>query len=97
MEQAAAADALGIAQGTLRNIETTPGHFVSLRVIHRAARLYNCTATWLQGKDDDDAKPAEEPAAPARPPSGDPKGPAPRRNGKDNQRGPKRADLRAAS
>ncbi|MGH3888368.1 MAG: helix-turn-helix transcriptional regulator [Pseudonocardiaceae bacterium] len=91
----AAAEELGISKRTLQNIETTAGYPVKLRVIYRAARLYRCSATWLRGGDD--APPQEEPK-PKRPPSGDPKGPDPRRNGKKDQKGPKRAaEMRAAS
>lgn len=98
MDQHSAAEALEIAQGTLRNIETTPSYLVSLRVIHRAARLYSTTAQWLQGKEDDESPaPAPEPATPARKPSGDPKGPTPRKDSKTNRTGPRRDDMQQAS
>jgi DNA-binding XRE family transcriptional regulator len=94
--QERAAVLLGVEKRTLQNIETTSGYRVSLEVIHRAARLYRCSNTWLRGGDD--APPQPQPDPPRREPSGDPKGPDPRKNGKDNQRGPKRAaDMRAAS
>jgi DNA-binding XRE family transcriptional regulator len=94
--QERAATELGIEKRTLQNIETTSGYRVSLEVIHRAARLYRCTKAWLRGGDESPPQPQPEPP-PRREPSGDPKGPEPRRNGKDNRRGPKRADLKAAS
>lgn len=95
LRQGIAADALDIAQGTLRNIETNPGFYVSLRVIHRAARLYSRTPEWLQGKDDEPEEAPKEKSA--RPPSGDPKGPTPRKNGKGDRRGPRRDEMQAAS
>lgn len=98
MAPAAAAEALRITYGTLRNIEGVEGRPVSLRVIHRAARLYQCSSSWLQGLDDTPPAPPTVPEPkPKREPAGDPSGPAPRREGKDNRRGPARADLAAAS
>jgi transcriptional regulator with XRE-family HTH domain len=97
MDQGTAAEALGINKRTLQNIETTTGFYVSLRVIHRAARLYEVPAAWLQGKDDDkpEEKPRDEPVR--REPSGDPSGPPPRPD--RDRKGPPRVDngLKAAS
>lgn len=94
---ATAADALGIPKGTLRNIETVQSRPVSLRVIHRASRLYGRSVEWLQGKDDEEtppAKPEPAPEQPRRDPPGDPRGPARR----DDRTGPPRTDsLKAAS
>lgn len=91
-----AAHQLGIDKRTLQNIETTSGYRVSLEVIHRAARLYRCAASWLRGGDE--APPQPQPDPPRREPSGDPKGPEPRRNGKGDRRGPKRAaDMQAGA
>lgn len=94
LRQGVAAAALDIAQGTLRNIETNPGFYVSLRVIHRASRLYSRDAGWLQGKDDPEPAPKDEPR---RQPSGDPKGPEPRKNGHRDRKGPARTEMKAAS
>lgn len=91
----AAADKLGIKKRTLQNIETTTGYPVRLEVIYRASRLYRCSAAWLRGEGDAPPAPKDEPK---RPPSGDPKAPNPRKNGKDDKRGPRRdAGMRVAS
>ena len=94
MATATAAAALGIPTGSLRNIESVEGRPVSLRVIHRAARLYNRSVAWLQGKDDE---PAEKPQEPARrdPQPSEPTAP-PSRPDRD-RKGPPRSDLKAAS
>lgn len=99
LDQDTAATDLDIPKRALQNIETVQGRPVSERVIKRAARYYQCTPEWLQGLDDNPpAPPTPDPATPKkREPAGDPSGPAPRRDGKDNRRGPARADLAAAS
>jgi hypothetical protein len=95
MATATAAAALGIPTGSLRNIESVRGRPVSLRVIHRAARLYSRSVDWLQGKDDKPEEiPKEEPARRDPTPS-EPTAP-PSRPDRD-RKGPPRTELAAAS
>lgn len=97
IDQAVAAEGLGISKRTVQNIETNPHHRgVSLEVIFRAERLYGVTADWLLGQGDDD-KPEEAPKQEPirRDPPGDPSGP-PARPDRD-RKGPPRTDLKQAS
>lgn len=98
LSQGEAAERLRMPQQSLRQIETVKDRPVSTRVIKRAARLYLCTPEWLQGMEDTPpAPPTPEQPKPKREPAGEPTAPAPRRDGKDNRRGPARADLAEAS
>src|ERR1044072_7062940 len=88
-----AAHLLGIAAGALRSIEPD-FRPASLALPSRASRLYSVPVEDLIR--DGDEKP--EPKKDRDPePKVEPTSPPPRRNGKDNRRGPKRADLKAAS
>ena len=88
-----AGDLLGITGGALRSIETE-FRPASLALAYRASRLYSVPVEDLIR--DGDEKP--EPKKDRDPePKVEPTSPPPRRNGKDNRRGPKRADLKAAS
>lgn len=94
---ATAAAALGIPEGSLRNIEGVAGRPVSLRVIHRAARLYSRSAAWLQGKDDDTSDEENKPEPARREPTpNEPTGP-PARPDRDRKGPPRSENLKAAS
>ena len=88
-----AGDLLGITGGALRSIETE-FRPASLALAYRASRLYSVPVDELIRDDDKpDPKKDKDPQ-----PKVEPTSPPPRKNGKDNQRGPKRAaDLKAAS
>lgn len=94
-----AAQRLRIAPRYLLNIESDqPGATPSLRLVYRAAALYDLTFDELVRSDDEPKPPADPPAKkPPREPSGDPSGPPARKNGKKDNRGPRREQMRAAS
>lgn len=97
LDQDTAAADLDIPKRALQNIETVQGRPVSERVIKRAARYYQCSPEWLQGLDDNPPAPPTPDPAPRREPKGEPTSPPPRREGKDNRRGPARAEWAEAS
>lgn len=93
-----AADRLRIKRNSLLNIESNQQRaMVSERLVYRAAALYGKRFEDLVLAED---APDPEPTPKPKPvePKIEPTAPPPRRNGKDNRRGPRRsADLKAAS
>lgn len=84
-----AGELLGITGGALRSIETE-FRPASLALAYRASRLYSVDVGDLIRGDDDPPKPKPEPEVK---PKVEKTAPPPRRNGKDNNRRPRAADV----